>query len=133
MIDHAQLHQQATAARLEWEMRAVDWDKLQELYRKWVEEFGNVGHQIALSLVGLPRMIANAQSTFPKGCCGMASCLLASRIPNAQLVHGLYECPQQEPHTWVMVDDLVLDITADQFGGPPVYIGPLEKPWIFPK
>jgi hypothetical protein len=28
-----------------------------------------------------------------------------------------------------MIGEIVVDITADQFGGPAVYVGPLAEPW----
>jgi hypothetical protein len=32
-------------------------------------------------------------------------------------------------HTFLLLGGNVVDITADQFDGPPVYVGPLTQPW----
>ena len=42
------------------------------------------------------------------------------------MVTGSYE---GQKHTFLMLDNLVLDITADQFGGPALYVGSLVSPW----
>ncbi|WP_010223482.1 hypothetical protein [Pseudomonas donghuensis] len=63
--------------------------------------------------------------TFPRGCCGVVSELLGDYL-NTQL--GLrveYVCGERDggSHAWLELDDVVIDITSDQFDGrPPVFI-----------
>lgn len=41
----------------------------------------------------------------------------------------------EEDHTFLLIEEekpeqrLVIDITSDQYGGPRVYVGPLQAPW----
>lgn len=88
---------------------------------------------------------------FPNNSCGHASPVLKRRIDasgilseEAKLVHGGYWHDQtheyDEWHAFVEVDttydfdtnrvtQTIADITADQFGGPSVYVGRLVLPW----
>lgn len=60
---------------------------------------------------------------FPKGCCEVASDLLAQYLLekgiHTKCVHGEYDFDDWEnrfPHTWLETDDgVIIDITADQF------------------
>lgn len=95
-----------------------------------------------------------ADRSFPKGCCDVASRVLAHRLLEADVLENntakIIEggCGEDEdtfdptsyydnPHTFVGIGETALgrrtivDITADQFriGLPEVYVGPLESPW----
>jgi hypothetical protein len=68
---------------------------------------------------------------FPKGNCGLASIYLQHMFSSGTVVEGAY-CQERsiEPHQFLMIEGLTVDITADQFGGPAVYVGPLQLPWL---
>jgi len=71
------------------------------------------------------KFISHAKVLFPNGNCGLTSLYLKKEI-GGEIVQGTYG---EHNHTFLLVDDTVIDITADQFGGPKVYIGPLRSPW----
>ena len=64
---------------------------------------------------------------FPRGCCEIASDLLAEYLLENGIVthciHGEYYfdyCENKYPHTWLETNDgYIIDITADQFRGQP--------------
>lgn len=66
---------------------------------------------------------------FPKGCCEVASDLLAQYLlekgVHTKSVHGEYDYDDWEnkfPHTWLETDGgVIIDITADQFIGEKVF------------
>ena len=67
------------------------------------------------------------QEHFPEGNCAVATAYLGELIPESKIVYGYYE---DRSHFFLLLDPVaVVDITADQFGGPKVYVGPLETPW----
>jgi len=70
--------------------------------------------------------VARALCMFPNLCCGLASVALRERLPEATITRGAYAGAR---HTFVLARGLVVDVTADQFGGPPVYVGPPVWPW----
>ncbi len=71
--------------------------------------------------------ISLAKDLFPSLNCGLASLYLRSMLAQGTIVRGRYG---NEPHTFLIIDGgLVVDITADQYGGPRVYVGPLQLPW----
>ena len=73
------------------------------------------------------RFIYSAGEMFPKLNCGIASTYLRGELGAGQIVTGSYNGVK---HTFLLLDGrVVVDITADQFGGPSVYIGALKKPW----
>lgn len=79
---------------------------------------------------------------FPTGQCGHASDMLAqllidNGIGPVRYINGTYygeDGSVMQAHTWLVVEDLVIDITADQFryhaepltNDIPVYIGPMN-------
>lgn len=82
----------------------------------------------------------STMSYFPKGCCEVASDLLAQYLLekgiHTKSIHGEYDYDDWEnkfPHTWLETDGgVIIDITADQFVGkkafdtfslPPCYVG----------
>ncbi len=72
------------------------------------------------------RFVARALRTFPKYCCGLASVYLRHALGEGVVTCGLYG---GDPHSFLLRHDGIIDITADQFGGPEVYVGPLRLPW----
>ncbi|WP_141505724.1 hypothetical protein [Paenibacillus luteus] len=55
-------------------------------------------------------------SRFPSGCCGDSSHLLAKYFKDSGL-SPYYVCGWKgsQSHAWIQVDNLIIDITADQF------------------
>jgi hypothetical protein len=66
---------------------------------------------------------------FPKGCCEVASVLLAQYLYekgiHTKCIHGEYDYDDWEnkfPHTWLETNDgVIIDITADQFSGEKIF------------
>lgn len=71
--------------------------------------------------------VEEALDIFPKLNCGLASVYLKHLNPRLMIVRGKY---LQENHTFCLTpNNLVVDITADQYGGPQVYLGEFKIPW----
>lgn len=100
-----------------FEVGAVDQQLLVKLYR----EYKDVGDTV--------RFVSKAKDIFPQANCGLASLYLKQKL-GGRIVQGKYG---EHDHTFLLVDDTVIDITADQFGGPKVYVGPLRLPWTLRK
>ncbi|MEK9167885.1 MAG: hypothetical protein AAB769_00945 [Patescibacteria group bacterium] len=73
--------------------------------------------------------VNKAKDIFPRGNCGIASLYLKKEL-GGEIVRGKYG---KHNHTFLLIDNTVIDITADQFGGPEVYVGPLQHPWTLKK
>lgn len=67
---------------------------------------------------------------FPFENCDLATGYLLEQYGQGELIIGTYD---RVPHVclglFVGLEKIIVDITADQFGGPPVYVGPLVAPW----
>jgi hypothetical protein len=96
-----------------FEGKKVGQKMLVQMYR----DYADVGDTAAF--------VTKAMGAFPRGNCGLASLYLKKEI-GGKVVQGTYS---GHNHTFLLVNDTVVDITADQFGGPKVYIGPLQSPW----
>lgn len=72
------------------------------------------------------QFVNKAKDIFPHGNCGLASLYLKTKL-RGEIVQGKYG---GHNHTFLLVDDIVVDITADQFGGPKIYMGLLQSPWV---
>jgi hypothetical protein len=62
---------------------------------------------------------------FPRGTCGPASELLGRYLIEAGFEEVMYVCGEkggQGSHAWVEIGGVVLDMTGDQFGQPPVVV-----------
>ncbi len=71
--------------------------------------------------------ISKARELFPHLNCGIASVYLQKLFPKSEIIIGKYK---KNNHTFLLLEDaIVVDITADQYGGPTVYVGRLLKPW----
>lgn len=71
---------------------------------------------------------------FPGGTCGAVSDLLGQYLRQAYGLDARYVCglrDGQQSHAWVRVDDVIVDITADQFedGMPPVAVASPDNEW----
>lgn len=78
------------------------------------------------SFLDIDNYLDFAERIFPKGNCGLATVYLKHVIGAGEVVEGQYIV---EPHQFLTIGSLAVDITADQFGGPEVYVGPLDLPW----
>ncbi len=101
--------------RNDFEAGTIDQELLLELYR----DYADVGDTV--------RFVKKAKDIFPNGNCGLASLYLKEKL-GGEVVQGKYA---KHNHTFLLINDTVIDITADQFGGPKVYVGPLQSPWSF--
>ncbi len=104
----------AAETRAEFELEKVSTQTLKQLYQAY-------NH-----LENPDEFLIQAESLFPKLNCGLASLYLQTKIPKSRIVQGKYA---SHNHTYLQINDLILDITSDQFGGPKVYVGPLKPPW----
>ena len=49
----------------------------------------------------------------------------------SRLVRGAVGDDEEHSHHWLrLADGRIIDATADQFGGPPVYLGPLPNGYV---
>jgi len=90
----------------------VDKKLLAELYGR---HNPSVGNDIDFIQYGL--------SMFPNLCCGIASVYLRHILGHGQVVTGKYN---GRLHTFLLTGITLIDITSDQYGGPPIYIGNLN-------
>lgn len=100
--------------RQEFENRSISDSILADLYAKYSD----------IEDTGL--FVRKAKEMFPRGNCGLASLYLKKILGMGKLIQGKYG---SEPHTYLSIGEDIIDITADQYGGPKVYIGPLIAPW----
>jgi hypothetical protein len=69
---------------------------------------------------------------FPTFNCGFTSVYLRERLGYGEITNGRYD---NKLHTYLAIGETaiapetIVDITADQYNGPEVYVGPLVKPW----
>ncbi len=70
--------------------------------------------------------VDRALEMFPRLCCGLASVYAQHRLGGGAVVRGWYD---RERHTFLSFRGWVVDLTADQFLGPAVYVGHLRAPW----
>lgn len=78
----------------------------------------------------VPRFFEQAKMLFPNWNCGITAVRLQQILGFGKIIYGFYD---NESHTFLTFKfkekDYVADITADQFGGPAIYCGPLTLPW----
>lgn len=115
MLTLTEIESAAYAVRQEFEQSTVDPQLLAELYQTY--------HPIEDIDVFLQR----AKSLFPALNCGIASVYMQHRLQAGTVLRGSYA---GQPHTFLSLGEgAIADITADQYGGPAVYVGPLQPPW----
>jgi len=75
--------------------------------------------------------VTKSKNMFPKLNCGLASLYIQKELGEGKIVKGSY---MGNPHTFLMLgSEQIIDITADQYGGPKIYIGKIKQPWELPK
>ncbi len=104
----------ATAVRRKFEKGSVDKQELKKIYLNY-----NFIENIDV-------FMDTAQKIFPKLNCGLASVYLKNLLNCGDVVNGFYK---NQGHTFLLINKMVIDITADQFDGPKVYVGHLKHPW----
>lgn len=71
---------------------------------------------------------------FPAGCCGSVSEVLAEALRRDLVVAAAYVCGSRydengtSTHAWIEADNVIIDVTADQFGQPAVIVT-RERTW----
>lgn len=108
------MRQEVLATRRQFEKGAISNGELKNIYKQYN------------SVPNIRSFVARAKRIFPKLNCGLASAYLKSKLKKGNVVQGRY---RNHPHTFLKIESLIIDITADQYGGPKVYVGPLRKPW----
>jgi hypothetical protein len=112
MVTTTSIKEIALNAREEFENRKVD----KILYGRYAK------------IHNLKDFLKKAQGMFPKLNCGLTCVYLQRNLGEGEIVNGKYG---MENHTFLLLNKkTVVDITADQYGGPKVYCGPLKYPWI---
>ena len=107
----------ASETRLEFENGKVDRNKVIDLY--WRKNPANRKFDVG--------SLSSTLNIFPYNNCGLVSVYLESLIPDSKVVEGKYGLRY---HDFILVQEsIIVDITADQFGGPKVYVGKLRSPW----
>lgn len=107
-------------ARKQFEDHRVDTQTLEKLYAAYNPDVGDVA-----------LFIQRARELFPHLNCGLASVYLREILNLGTVTQGEY---LNHDHTFLLIENeqdspTVADITSDQYGGPPVYVGPLQAPW----
>lgn len=79
--------------------------------------------------------LQRAKEYFPHLNCGLTTTYLQGKLQTGTIVNGRY---RDQNHTFLLLDNpesepIIIDITADQYGGPKVYVGPVEAPWSLNK
>ncbi|MDO8590198.1 MAG: hypothetical protein Q7R69_02905 [bacterium] len=101
--------------RRAFETKSVDEALLAELYGAYAD----VGDTALF--------VKQILGSFPHLACGAATIYLRHRLGLGAIIQGRYG---EENHTFFQMDDgTIVDITADQYGGPKTYIGKLQPPW----
>lgn len=107
---------EASLARSAFENREIPRDLLVRLYRHYNPT------------IEIDSFLDQAAELFPALNCGLASAYLQYTLDQGEIITGSYD---NHRHTFLKVDALIVDITADQFGGPRIYLGPMRNPWAF--
>jgi len=118
-MDTELIYEQATAARAALRAGGVPRELLAALYTQYD------------SAVEIDAFLDEAARIFPTGNCGLASVYLQHLYGIGSVRRGYYN---GQRHTFLCLypsqaNDIIVDITADQFGGPKIYVGPLRAPW----
>lgn len=99
--------------RMKFEQRRISKLELAQLYSEYNSQ---VNGKI---------FVEEAEKIFPKLNCGLATVYLHKML-GGEIVQGQYE---GNNHTYLLLNGEVVDITADQYGGPKIYFGELKSPW----
>ena len=104
----------AAKVRGRFERKEINYSRLAKLYLKYNQNINHIKEFIQLS-----------KELFPKGNCGLVSIYLKDLI-GGEIINGSYNGHNL---TFLLFKNKIIDITADQFGGPSLYIGKLRDPW----
>jgi len=104
----------ATKIRKEFENREIDYHLMKKLYLEYNP------------LADIDQFLDKSRKLFPRLNCGLASVCLKKIIGKGDVVPGKYG---KNNHTFLLLGEVVVDITSDQYRGPKVYVGPLRNPW----
>ncbi len=104
----------AQESRRIFERKEVDLTHLTELYMRFFRK-KNAEDMISFSI-----------EMFPNTCCYVATLFLKEQLKGSRYISGGYK---RFNHDFLEYRGRILDITADQFGGPRIYVGPLVLPW----
>ena len=100
--------------RDDFEKKRVDVALLQSLYQAYNP------------IPAIEQFVQQALEMFPNLNCGLASVYIQHTFGGGEVKKGYYGT---HPHTFLLLGEKIIDITADQFGGPRIYQGPLCSPW----
>ncbi len=109
-----------TETRILFENHEVNRQLLQSLY-----------HDYNPGLENLNLFVEKAEELFPYLNCGLATVYLRELLKTGRIINGNYK---DNNHTFLLLENdvnkiFIIDITADQYGGPSIYVGPLQAPW----
>lgn len=116
-----ELFNKAIEVRSKFESNAIPYDELAEAWLEYKPSTTDIGS-----------FITHAMMIFPRNNCTLASVYLRKCLGIGDIQKGFYN---QYRHAVLGVstaldyNSLIIDITADQFEGPRVYVGPLISPW----
>jgi hypothetical protein len=128
----------AVSARHDFETKALELSYLQSLVKR---ELIYIAESYKDDLTS---WIEQTIMTFPGDGCELASAVLLDRLQSGKIIYGRYVHEPIGPHNikkshtfWsqegtLSEHTLIADITADQYGGPPVYVGTMVQPWVIP-
>jgi hypothetical protein len=114
------IHNIAVAVRILFETNQVPKQLLKNLYNDYNSDIED-----------LDLFLERAKELFPSLNCGLTSVYLKDVLKEGKIVNGKYN---ENNHTFLLIENtsnntIIVDITADQYGGPKVYVGPLQSPW----
>lgn len=110
------LEKEALIAREKFENGKINYPLLRNLYQKYNR------------LDDIDKFIKEAKEIFPRLNCGLATLYLKDVLKEGEIKRGEY---RNESHTFLLLkNNIIIDITADQFNGPKVYVGLLKFPWL---
>lgn len=121
-LEMSEIKNIAIVVREQFENQRINMRLLRELYHRYNPEVEDIDS-----------FVRHAGNLFPKLNCGLATVYLRHKLGVGNIVNGKY---RDEDHTFLLLGNnnekgIVADITADQYGGPDIYVGPLQSPWGF--
>lgn len=115
MLTTKEILKTAQKIRSEFEQHKISKQTLRELYSVYNPH------------VDIDDFIDEAENMFPVLNCGIATVHLKHIIGSGDIIQGSY---QGNNHTFLLLENkIVVDITADQYDGPAVYVGNIILPW----
>ncbi|HIH42796.1 TPA: hypothetical protein HA246_04075 [Candidatus Woesearchaeota archaeon] len=118
MLQLNEIKKIAYSARKKFETDKIPINKLKKLYLAYNK------------MPNIKKFLLQAKKLFPKLNCGLATVYLKYMLGSGKIVNGKYK---NNNHTFLLLankqNKLIIDITADQYEGPKVYVGRIKKPW----